>query len=185
MDHSRRPDVVTVLVNRVDGGVTVLRVIVTEYRPSTEAEREAGAAARVPNWTVDPTPEYIEGIIAKHAWTGGLAKVSWRLVPNDFVDEQTDRHFRNAWKDDGGHKPGVHMPKAREIHRENLRRLRAPLLEAADVSYMRADESGDQQEKKRIGERKRALRDVTDDPAIEAAQTPEELKAVMPEALRG
>jgi hypothetical protein len=166
------PDVITVAVSRVDGGLTVLRVIVTEYSQG------------VPRWTIDPTPEYIDAIIAKHNWQDGLAPVSWRVVPNDFVDESTDRYFRNAWKD-GGDKPGVDMPKAREIHRDKLRVMRLRPLEALDTAYMRADEVGDQQEKRRIATQKQALRDVTADPRIDAAATPEELKAVIPDALAG
>ena len=48
----------------------------------------------------------------------------------------------------------VNMEKAREIKRDQLR-----------------------------AERKQQLRDVTADPAIDAATTPDELKAVWPEAL--
>jgi hypothetical protein len=54
-----------------------------------------------------------------------------------------------------------------------------------DTAYMRADEVGDQQEKRRIATQKQALRDVTADPRIDAAATPEELKAVIPDALAG
>lgn len=183
-DNLRQPDVITVLVSRVDGGVTVLRVITAEYRPTTPEERAAGAGPRIANWTVEPTPGYIEAIIAKHDWPPPLRAVSWEIVPNEIVSEQTDRIFRNAWRANGK-RIDVDMPKAREIHRDRLRRLRAPLLEALDVEYMRADERNDQEEKKRISDRKVILRDVTTDPAIEAASTPEELKAVIPGALRG
>jgi hypothetical protein len=182
MSNVRTPDVVTVAVTRVDGGLTILRVVTAEFGPD-------GNGGRVANWTIVPTPEYIDGLIAQYvrdgAWTGGQLPVSWRIVPNDIVDENTDRTFRNAWKDDGGSKPGHDMAKAREIHRDRLRLLRAPLLDALDTEYLKADESGNQQDKKRIAARKQALRDVTADPAIEAAATPDELKAVLPEALRG
>jgi hypothetical protein len=185
----RTPDVITVAVSRVDGGLTIMRVITTEYRPTTAEEKEAGLGFRVVDKTYDPTPAHIESLIAQfvrdEAWTGGQLPVSWRIVPNDIVDETTDRTFRNAWKDDGSNRPGHDMAKARNIHRENLRRLRAPLLESLDHDYMRADEAGDQREKRRVAQLKQSLRDVTADPAIDAAQTPEELKAVIPAALRG
>ena len=48
---------------------------------------------------------------------------------------------------------------------------------------MQADEAGDVAAKAVIAVKKRALRDVTDDPAIAAATTPEALKAVVPAAL--
>ena len=97
-------------------------------------------------------------------------------------DCPTDRVFRNAWKD-GGTKIEIDMPKAREIKRDDLRQLRAPLMVDLDVAYMRADEAGDVVEKRRIAAKKQALRDVPADPAIDAAATPEALKAVAPVAL--
>jgi hypothetical protein len=161
------PDVVTVAVTRQDGGMTVVRVITTEYHGD-------GAVA----WTVDPTPDYIASIIAKYEWAGDLAPVSWRIVPNDIVDDSTDRSYRNAWKDDGGRKPGHDMVKARDIHRHKLRRLRAPLLEDLDLEYTRADERNDRRAKDDIVLRKQALRDITADPRIDAAQTIDALKAI-------
>lgn len=166
------PEVVTVAVSRIDGGLTVVRIVTTEY-----------AANGSVNWSIDPTDEYIEKIIAKHDWKGPQAPLSWRRVPNDFVDESTDRTFRNAWKDGPG-KPDVDMPKAREIHRDRLRIMRQPLLEALDVEYLKADEEGRDHDKRGITARKQALRSVTDDARIELAETPEALKAAVPEALK-
>lgn len=77
----------------------------------------------------------------------------------------------------------IDMPKARNIHADVLRQERNALLEAADIAYMQADESNDALRKVSIAQHKQALRDVTADPAIAAATTPEELKAVRPAAL--
>ena len=77
----------------------------------------------------------------------------------------------------------VTMTKARDIKRDQLRAERKPLLEQLDVEFMRAQEQGDQAKADEIAAKKQALRDVTDDPAIDAATTPEELKAVRPSAL--
>lgn len=177
---ARQPDVITVAVTRVDGGLTIMRVVTTEYAPGPDG-------TRVVNWTIDPTPEYIDKIIAKHAWVGTPHEaVSWRIVPNDFLDEATDKTFRNAWKDTPGRvKPDVDMPKAREIHRDNLREKRAPLLEALDTDYLLADEQNDQQKKRDVAVRKQALRDITIHPDIEAATTPEELKLAGLSVLEG
>jgi hypothetical protein len=76
------------------------------------------------------------------------------------------------------------MARCREIKRHQLRRLRGPQLEALDTQYLRALERGDAAEQAAIAAQKQALRDVTADPAIDAAHTPEELQAVMPAALR-
>lgn len=130
---------------------------------------------------------------------GGLSVVypvvseeaSWAKLPPDainprFVDAlelPQDRTFRNAWKDTGA-AVAHDMPKCRELHKDTLRRIRAPLMTALDTAYLRADEVGDLAEKARIAAKKQALRDVTADPAIAAATTPEELKNVLPAALR-
>lgn len=71
-----------------------------------------------------------------------------------------------------------HMPGVRDKERELRRRARTPRLAALDIDYMRADERGDEVEKLRIAAKKQYLRDITDDPAIEAAQTPDELISV-------
>lgn len=77
----------------------------------------------------------------------------------------------------------INMTKAREIKREAIRAERAPLLEALDVEFMRASERNDMAAMAEIKARKQALRDATQDPAIERAKTPDELKAVTPAAL--
>ena len=96
----------------------------------------------------------------------------------------TDRTFRDAWVISG---PGlvVDMPKAREIHRWRLRAMRKPMMEALDVDFMRAMEAGDAAKQKDVTAAKQALRDVTVDPMIEAATTPEALKAAIPGVLKG
>ena len=77
----------------------------------------------------------------------------------------------------------VNMEKARNIHRENMRVARAPLLKMLDVAFQRALEQN--ANTATIVAQKQALRDVTSDPAIETAQTPEELKAIWPSVLEG
>ena len=77
----------------------------------------------------------------------------------------------------------VNMDKAREIKKDMIRDARKAKLEALDVAFMRAVESGDTEAQATIAAQKQALRDATDDPAIVSATTPEELKAVVPQAL--
>jgi len=76
----------------------------------------------------------------------------------------------------------INMSKARNIHRDAMRQARAPLFKDLDLAYMRATEAG--ADTSEIIAKKQALRDVTTDPAIDAAQTPEELKAVWSEILK-
>ena len=79
----------------------------------------------------------------------------------------------------------VNMDKARDIKKDMIRADRTPKLEALDVEFMRAVEAGDTAAQATIAVKKQALRDATDDPAIAAATTPDELKAVVPTALQG
>lgn len=96
-----------------------------------------------------------------------------------------DRDFRNAWVTDGA-AVTVDMPKAREIHKDKLRSMRAPLLLQLDADWFVADgRPGGPAAKATINNKKQALRDVTDDPAIEAAKTPDELKPAIPPILQG
>ena len=76
----------------------------------------------------------------------------------------------------------VNMSKARDIYRAKMRAAREPLLAALDIAYQRATETNS--DTSEIIAKKQALRDVTSDPAIEAAQTVEELKMVWPEVLK-
>lgn len=121
-----------------------------------------------------------EAEIAK--WHEDARSLVVSVHPIEGSDLPQDRTFRDAWVFDG--KKVTHdMPKVRDVHRDRLRRARIPKFEALDVAYQCADEAGDAGEKRRIGQRKQALRDVTADPRIEAAQTPDELKGIWPRDL--
>ena len=78
----------------------------------------------------------------------------------------------------------IDMVKAREIKKDMIRAERAPKLAALDTDFMRAVEDGDTAAQAAIAVVKQSLRDATDDPAIAAALTPEQLKAVVPTALQ-
>src|SRR5262249_40559171 len=104
--------------------------------------------------------------------------------PIDVTAIPKDRYFRNAWTSTAKGKLAVNMAKARDIHREVLRRMRAPLLAQADIDYMMADEVGDAVAKGLVRKRKQALRDAPQDPRIDAAKTPEKLKAIIPDVLK-
>lgn len=77
----------------------------------------------------------------------------------------------------------VNMTKARDIKRDMIRKERNPKLAALDVEFMKAVEAQDEAAMTAISQRKQQLRDCTQDPAIEAAQTPDELKSVRPAVL--
>lgn len=69
----------------------------------------------------------------------------------------------------------INMNKAREIHRERIRQARNPKLAAKDIDFQRALETG--ADTATIVNEKQALRDAPAAAAINAATTPEELKA--------
>lgn len=94
----------------------------------------------------------------------------------DLPDEHR-AHYRSAWTYKGG-KIVINMERAKEAHRNRIRAARKALLAALDVQFMRALEAG--QDTKAITEEKTRLRNATDDPRIDAAQTIDELKAVWP-----
>jgi hypothetical protein len=87
----------------------------------------------------------------------------------------TDRTFRGAWQFNGS-AVEVDMDAAKAIHKDNLRAERKPRLEALDVAYMKALEAGTGEAD--IAAQKQTLRDITSDARIDAAATPDELKAL-------
>ena len=69
----------------------------------------------------------------------------------------------------------IDMAKAREIHKTNIRVARKPLLEALDIEFQKALETGASTTD--IVAKKQALRDAPADSGIAAASTADELKA--------
>ena len=69
----------------------------------------------------------------------------------------------------------IDMAKAKEIHKENIRAVREPLLSALDIEFQRALETGASTTD--IVAKKQALRDAPAASAIDAATTTDELKA--------
>ena len=88
----------------------------------------------------------------------------------------SDRSFRGAWSLSGS-VISEDLTKATEIFKDKIREVRKPLLDAEDVVYMKALEADDSAAKTASVTKKNALRDATDDSAISAATTIDELKA--------
>ena len=70
---------------------------------------------------------------------------------------------------------GIDMAKAREIHKNKIRIARKPLLEALDVEFQKAQETGASTTD--IVAKKNALRDAPADSGIAAASDADALKA--------
>lgn len=121
----------------------------------------------------DPTGE-----VRKWELAGPWKCVSYREIQD--AEVPADRTFRAAWKDSDG-AVTVDLSKAREIHREMLRRARKPKLEALDVEVMRNITNSAKLAE--IEAKKQELRDATAYPAIDSAATPEDLKLAVPSCL--
>ena len=70
---------------------------------------------------------------------------------------------------------GIDMAKAREIHKNKIRVARKPLLEALDIEFQKAQETGTSTTD--IVTKKQALRDAPADSGIAAASDAAALKA--------
>ena len=70
---------------------------------------------------------------------------------------------------------GIDIAKAREIHKNNIRAAREPLLNALDIEFQKALETSSSTTD--IVSKKQALRDAPADSAIDSASNESELKA--------
>ena len=69
----------------------------------------------------------------------------------------------------------IDMAKAKELHKDNIRRARTPKLLELDIEFTKALETGASTTD--IAAKRQALRDAPADSAIDSATTPDELKA--------
>ncbi len=96
----------------------------------------------------------------------------------------SDRHFRGAWSLDGK-VISEDMTAAKVIFKDKIREVRAPLLEAEDVVYMKALEADDADAKTASVAKKKALRDAPAASAIDSADTIAKLKAAWDTSVLG
>lgn len=94
----------------------------------------------------------------------------------------SDRHFRGAWSLSGS-VISEDMTKAKEIFRDKIREVRAPLLAAKDVELMKALEAGTSTTA--IATAKDALRDAPAASAIDSASDIAALKAAWDTSVLG
>lgn len=160
----RTPEQIRIAITLENNSLVIMSFVTKEY----ESDYSEG-------WEKEPTKENIELEIKKSqvAWSSPMK--SWRIIKDEEIPQ--DRTYRNAWEDKKD-KIGHNMDKAKEQHRDFLRRQREPLMEKLDIEYLRADEAGNQQKKKDIIKEKQRLRDITALPEIDNAQTIEELKKI-------
>ena len=151
-----------IIYTRSDGGCAVIHPVIGTH-PQRENITEDEALQRA--WEKDIPADAINPQI-----------VSAEFVP-------TDRSFRNAWIV-GIQSIGFDMNKCREIYKQQLREIRAPKFAPLEQSQRTAFVTGDIPKALMLESKLQQLRDVTSDPAILAAQTPEELKTILPDCLK-
>ena len=128
------------------------------------------------------TPENtVSVIIPTSEWSGSMEELAKKDVPTGLkykiVEDSvipTDRTFRNAWEVDTDFKISENLTKAKDITKDRLRLERKPLLEAEDVKFMQAQETG--ADTKNIVAEKQRLRDITK--KADTCKTTDELKAL-------
>ena len=90
-----------------------------------------------------------------------------------------ERTFREGWEANADTGIiSVNMDAAKDIWRDKIRLARKPELEKLDAAFMKAQETG--ADTTAIVAQKQALRDAPAHADIDAATTPDELKAVQP-----
>ena len=107
--------------------------------------------------------------------------VSYRIVNASEIP--SDRSYRGAWVCDQNHVIGHDLVKAKELHKDKLRALRAPKLAKLDIEYQKADELSDSAKKQEVAAKKQALRDITTHESVLNASSIEELKLAVPSVL--
>ena len=100
------------------------------------------------------------------------------------VTVPSGRHFRGAWTLNGT-VISEDLDKAKEIFKDKVREVRKPLLEAEDVTYMKALEADDTDAKAASVTKKNSLRNAPAANAITNATTINELKAAWDSDLLG
>ena len=89
-----------------------------------------------------------------------------------------ERTFREGWQANDDGTITVNMTKAKDIWRDKIRAARDPELAKLDAEFMKALEAGSSTTQ--IIADKNTLRDAPSHADIDAATTPDELKAVQP-----
>jgi hypothetical protein len=166
-----KPETILVAVTMPDG--LHITVLATAARGNVLPEGASWLDESTGWWVRPPTQAVIESELKK-ACPGAL---SWRIIQESDLPTG-GRTYRNAWVDTGT--SVVHdMPKARDVHRDLIRKLRVPALKELDAQWMRATGQGKKAEADAIESQRQALRDAPADPRIDAAANTEELKLLL------
>jgi hypothetical protein len=170
---------VKVAITQADDSVAIM-TFVTLGRGDVLPEGAEWADKAEAAWMREPTETNLQREVDR---TAGLARPIKGFRRIDEIEVPTDRTFRNAWKDTGMIE--VDMLKARELLLEKLRIARTQKLSELDADWMKATGQGDKAEAEKVEAERQKLRDLPETVGVELAETPEDLKALWPEAELG
>lgn len=170
---------VVVAVRRLDGPVAYMAFLTCgrgSFLPAGASWHPSSPNGESGWWVREPNElNVMREIEACPETPAGVNVAGWRVLKDG--EAPTDRTFRDAFFDIGG-KIVTDMPTAKVIHRGHLRAQRKSEFAETDGGWMLATRAKDSAKLQEIEDRAQALADAPDDPRIDAATTPEELKAL-------
>ena len=172
---SELPKVIYVSIRRVD--LVSIMAYVVMGRGSLLPVGAAWFDQGLGIWSRRATDDLISEEVRKACVADGMGPaLSWRVVKAE--DVPSDRTYRAALVDNGltiEHS----LPKAKEVHRNLLRKLRVPALKELDAQWMR--DFGQGKSFNDIEVQRQRWRDAPADPRIDMARSVDELKAHLKE----
>lgn len=172
MKHT--PEGVLAAVTRSDGGVAFMRILMIA-RGGLLPYGAAWIDEKAGIWGRDPSAAVIEHEVRKQF---GTDAASWRMVED--AEVPSERDFRNAVRDDGK-KLRHDIDHAKSIVRDRIRERRERELAVLDGKWMRATGQGKKAEADAIEAQRQQWRDAPADPRIDAAQTVDALRVLLPD----
>ena len=161
-----------------NGSLTVLS-FVTKSRSPTLPSGARWVDEQAGLWERPPTDKNVQDEINK-AFPGvnqlGMKRpkcVKFQLISESAIPQNRD--YRNSWKMEDN-KIVEDLEKAKQIHRDKLRNKRVQALLPLDVKWSRAMANNDAMAAAEAEKERQKLRDLPNDPRIDAAQTTEELR---------
>ena len=155
-----------------DGVATILTdenndpIRTVQFNPSVPLRNALAGIGLKSTWT--PEKMLKVDVVYTETESDFLARVQAKAVPADATNvhicDDTDiperDEFRNALRQTNAAPPIIDMPEARILKTDTIRTERNKRLSDEDISYTKADEAGDNDEKVVIAAKKQKLRDL-------------------------
>lgn len=166
-------ETVPVAITHPDGSLSIMSMA-TQARGSVLPYGAAWFNNNSGWWRRSPSPDVIANEIGKIY----PFAASWRRIePTDVI--AGPRTFRDAWVDNGTHVV-ADIVKARDVKVAQIRKERREVLANLDAEWMKHTGQGNKQAAADIEAQRQKWRDAPADPRIAAAQTVDDLLAIVP-----